>query len=140
MRRFSGMVLGCVLVVAAAGCYHATINTGLTPSTTVIDQPMAAGWAYGLVAPKPVDAMSRCPSGVAKVETEHSFVNSLIGGITFGIFTPMHIRVTCAQARADAGSRTINVAANATPAAINAAIDFAVEVASATGATVFVTY
>jgi hypothetical protein len=33
---------------------------------------------------------------VAIVETEHSFVNSLVGAITFGIFTPIHIKVTCA--------------------------------------------
>ena len=30
------------------------------------------------------------------VETEHSFLNWLVGAVTFGIYTPIHIKVTCA--------------------------------------------
>ncbi|NNK65052.1 MAG: hypothetical protein HKO98_17750, partial [Gemmatimonadetes bacterium] len=29
------------------------------------------------------------------VETQHSFLNGLVAGLTFGIFTPMTITVTC---------------------------------------------
>jgi hypothetical protein len=78
------------------GCYHATIETGLPPSPQVIDQGFASGWIYGLVPPKTVTTASRCPTGVAKVETELSFVNQLVSFLTLGIYTPMHIRVTCA--------------------------------------------
>ena len=33
---------------------------------------------------------------MAKVETQLSFVNGLVGLITLGIYTPMNIKVTCA--------------------------------------------
>lgn len=85
-----------VLILAMSGCYHAKVSTGLAPSAQVIDKPFATGWIYGLVPPSPVNAAEECENGVAMVETRLSFVNQLVSGITFGIFTPMHIRVTCA--------------------------------------------
>ena len=92
---------GAALLAAAtslSACYHATIETGLTPSTQVLEQSFASSWIYGLVPPKTVETANRCPDGVAKVETQHTFVNQLVGFLTFGIYTPMHIRVTCARA------------------------------------------
>ena len=85
-------------VTSLSACYHATIETGLTPSTQVLEQSFASSWIYGLVPPKTVETTNRCPDGVAKVETQHTFVNQLVGFLTLGIYTPMHIRVTCAQA------------------------------------------
>lgn len=84
--------------IVLAGCYHATVETGLTPSIQTLEQSFASSWIYGLVPPKTVSTTSRCPDGVAKVETRLSFVNQLVSFLTFGIYTPMHIRVTCAQA------------------------------------------
>jgi len=78
------------------GCFHATIETGLTPSTKVLEQKWASSWIYGLVPPKTVETASRCPDGVAKVETQLSFLNQVVHIITLGIYTPMDIRVTCA--------------------------------------------
>lgn len=82
--------------MAVGGCYHATIETGLTPSTKVLEQKWASGWIYGLVPPKIVETASRCPDGVAKVETQLSFLNQVVQILTLGIYTPMDIRVTCA--------------------------------------------
>lgn len=93
LRNIS-LILVCITL---AGCYHARIETGLTPSAQVIDIPFAMGWVYGLVPPETVKAADQCTNGVAIVETEHSFVNSLVAGLTFGIFTPIHIKVTCAS-------------------------------------------
>lgn len=80
------------------GCYHVTVETGAAPSTYTVEESFASGWVFGLVAPSTVKTASTCKSGVAKVETWHSFVNMLVQGITFGIYTPMSIKVTCAQA------------------------------------------
>lgn len=81
-----------------SGCYHAQVMvTDAPPSTVVIEDAWADGWVYGLVPPDPVDVTDKCDKGVAKVETRLSFLNQLVGGLTFGIYTPMHIRVTCAQ-------------------------------------------
>lgn len=53
--------------------------------------------------PATVEAMAECGSaGVARVDTQHSFLNGLVGGLTFGIFTPMTITVTCGQGEDDA--------------------------------------
>jgi len=87
-------------------CFHATVETGLTPSTQVLDQTFASSWIYGLVPPKTVETTNRCPQGVAKVETQQSFLNQLVGFLTLGIYTPMHIRVTCAQAAAGSTGAT----------------------------------
>jgi len=95
MRRVSVLVF---FAVAASGCYHATINTGVPPGTRQLDQAWANSWVYGLVPPATVDAMAECgSSGVAVVETQQSFVNGLVGVLTFGIYTPMQITVTCGQ-------------------------------------------
>ena len=83
-------------MVAFSGCYHATIEMGRTPSSVIIDQRWAMSFIYGLVPPPTVSAAEKCTDGVAMVETELSFLNGLVSSVTFGIVTPMHIRVTCA--------------------------------------------
>jgi Bor protein len=80
------------------GCYHAIIETGRPASGTVVENQWAHSFLAGLVPPSLVDVSSKCPSGVAKVETQHSFLNSLAAAITFSIYTPMTITVQCASA------------------------------------------
>ncbi len=88
-----------------SGCYHANVTTGLEPSAQVYEQTFASAWIFGLVPPNVVRAQDECSNGVARVETRLSFVNMLVGNITFGIYTPMHIKVTCAAGgRADISS------------------------------------
>ncbi len=117
MNHVTRMVLVILIAGTLSGCYHARIETGLTPSDQIIDIPFAAGWIYGLVPPEIVNTTSECAEGVAIVETEHSFVNSLVGAITFGIYTPIHIKVTCAQGRTlgmqDADRLELNISAAA---------------------------
>jgi Bor protein len=109
MRRLSRVTIVVTLIVTA-GCYHATIDTGATPSTVVISKEWAAGWIYGLVPPSTVETASTCPNGVAKVETQLSFLNQLVAFLTFEIYTPMSIKVTCAAPRtADAGTPAVDV-------------------------------
>ena len=113
------------LVVALTACYHATIDKGRSPSPEVINVPWATGFVYGLVPPKTVETMARCPNGVSKVETFHSFLNSLVGGLTFGIFTPMTIKVTCAAsggASIPAGASHIQLGDNSTPQQLQDAV------------------
>ena len=88
--------LRAAALVLLAGCYHATVETGVTPSTVVIDKSFASAWIYGLVPPSTGSTAEKCPNGVAKVETQHTFLNQLVGLLTLGIYTPMQIRVTCA--------------------------------------------
>jgi len=98
------LMLLVVLALLASGCYHATVETGLAPSAQTLEEKWASGWVYGLVPPSTVETMERCPSGVARVETQLSFANQLVSFLTAGIYTPMSIEVTCAAADAQDGA------------------------------------
>jgi len=88
--------VGLALLVVLAGCYHATIETGLTPSPVTIQQNWAMSFVGGLIPPSTVSTLARCPRGVSKVETQLSFLNMVASGFTGGLVTPMTIKVTCA--------------------------------------------
>src|SRR5262249_5250434 len=77
--------------VFASGCYVATVDMR-KPEGAVHVQKFASCWVYGLVPPPTVDAAALCPNGISKVETQHSFLNYLVGGLTFGIYTPIQIK------------------------------------------------
>ncbi len=85
-----------VLLLLSAGCYHASIETGMKPGNDKIEKEWANSFIFGLVPPDPVDAKSKCTSGVSRVETQHSFLNALVAFFTIQIYTPMDITVTCA--------------------------------------------
>jgi hypothetical protein len=63
----------------------------------VIDKAWASSWIIGLVPPSTVETQAKCPNGVSKVETQLSFLNMLVAALTLDIYTPMSIKVTCAQ-------------------------------------------
>lgn len=92
-RLLSFAAIACML----SGCYHAQVVTDATPSTQVVEEQWAASWLGGLVPPEELD-VSACTNGVAKVETQLSFLNMVAGAVTFGIYTPMSIKATCAEA------------------------------------------
>lgn len=86
-----------MLGILSAGCFHATIETDLPPSNRRIENKWASGWILGLVPPPTVETAERCPNGVARVDTERSFLNQIVSILTIGIYTPMSIIVTCAE-------------------------------------------
>jgi hypothetical protein len=139
-RLFSALSIG----LFSAGCYHATFETGLPASSTIVDKPFAASFIFGLVPPADVDVSSQCKNGVSKVETQQSFLNSLVGIITIGIFTPVQITVTCASSNKmgaiPTGAQTVNVQLAATPAQVNAATHTAVLLSLAQSAPVYFTH
>lgn len=89
------LLVSCAVLLSAA-CYRVTVNTGAPPAPTTIDKQWQMSFIYGLVPPPAIDAKVACPNGVATVVTERSFLNGLVGGITYNIVTPMHAKVTCA--------------------------------------------
>lgn len=72
--------------VHLTGCFHATIDTGLQPSGQKVEKNWAHGFLYGLVPPSTVETASKCPNGVAKVETKLSFLNRVASVLTSGIY------------------------------------------------------
>jgi len=91
------VALSALFLFALTGCYHAVVDTGLTPSGEVHERPWAHSFIGGLVPPDRTDGTDFCPGGVARVETQLSFLNGLVGGLTWGIYTPMTIRVACSR-------------------------------------------
>jgi hypothetical protein len=85
-----------VVALALAGCFHAVVTTGRPAGPEVIQRPWASSFLFGLVPPEIVEGGSQCQAGVATVETQHSFLNWLVGVATVGIYTPMTITITCA--------------------------------------------
>jgi Bor protein len=124
--RTSKLFAAVLAAIVSTGCYHAVIETGRPASGEMIHQPWAMSFAWGLVPPPVVETASKCPNGVARVETQWSFLNGLVNAVTFGIVTPMDIMVSCASR----GSAMAAIPASAfeTPArAIEVAADAAVK-------------
>jgi hypothetical protein len=94
--RASRLWLSLVLAGALTACYHQTVQTGLSPGSTVIDMPWVQTWIFGIIPAKEIDSRAQCPGNVAMVETERTFLNGLVGAVTIGIYTPVHVRITCA--------------------------------------------
>ncbi len=90
--------LGLVTALSAAtACFHATVDTGRPAGTTVVQKPWVSTFVFGLVPAAQIDVTRQCPGGVARVETQQSFLNGLVGAITYGIYTPLHVTTTCAN-------------------------------------------
>lgn len=85
-----------VAAICFSGCYRVTVNTGAPPSPQTVDKPWQLSFVIGLVPPPELNTKEACPKGVATVMTERSFLNSLVGGLTGNLLTPMHVSVTCA--------------------------------------------
>jgi len=85
--------------------------------------------------------MAKCPGGVSKVETQLSFVNMLVAAITFDIYTPMSIKVTCAtggHSMIPPGANRIDVGANPTDAQLQDALTRAVKQSAQSGQPVYI--
>jgi Bor protein len=138
MKRSSSTALALALVSSMA-CYHAIINTGRAESSTVVEKAWASSFIDGLVPPDPLDVTSECKSGVAKVETQHSFLNGLVAFLTIGIYTPIDIKVTCAGAGMAPKTSMIQPSDD-TPAARRDAMAQAVDRAERSGEPTFVKF
>jgi hypothetical protein len=95
--RTPRLALTAAVVAMTTACFHQTVQSGLEPSTTVVERQFVATWLWGIVPAEPIDMRQSCPSGVATVETEQSFLNGLVGVLTIGIYSPQRLRVTCAS-------------------------------------------
>lgn len=132
--RMRSLAASLALVLSTTACYRAVVETGRPAGTTTISRPWTATYVFGLVAAKEIETASQCPGGVARVETQQSFLNSLAGMLTFGIYTPQTVTITCA-----AGGSALLPAIQAPPGAtleqkvgaVNAAIEKSAEAGTA---------
>jgi hypothetical protein len=116
MNRWKTLIFGALLLASTTACFRQVVQTGRAPSQTVVQQNWVSTWVFGLVAATPIDARTKCPSGVATVETLTSFPNGLLSALTFGIWAPQTVRMTCASGTAalPTGTEIVHVAVSAT--------------------------
>jgi hypothetical protein len=124
---------------ASTGCYHAVVETGRPAGGTIVSRPWTPTFLWGLVAAPEINVASECPRGIARVDTQMSFVNGLATLVTLGIYTPRTVTVTCASGSASAGSRVIEVAGTDVQARL-AAMNAATQLAARSGDPVFVQF
>jgi len=94
--RFVRNILALSAFALLTGCYHQAVQTGLAPSTTVVQKNFHPTFVFGLVKAKPIDVRAECPNGVAFASTRMTVPNFLVGFVTIGIVTPHEVKVTCA--------------------------------------------
>ena len=92
--------LALVFAFTLSGCYHTTVLTGQPESNRVVEKQWQLFFIYGLVPMSDVDVSQECPAGVARVETQHTFLNQLVGFLSAGLVTPVQVTVTCAASAA----------------------------------------
>ena len=80
----------------ATGCYYAMIDTGRPESVRTVQEGWAAGYMGGIVAPRLGRLVERCPHGAARVEAHRSLANLAVMALTFGLYAPTTVEVTCA--------------------------------------------
>ena len=104
-------VLGGLMLLTTTACFH-----------QVVQHKWVSTWIFGLVEAKPIDARLSCPTGVATIDTQTSFVNGLAAMITLGIWDPQTVTITCASGTAalPQGTELFHVAAQASAADANA--------------------
>ena len=126
--RMKGVCIAAAAIGLSA-CFHQVVQTGLPAGTTVVDKEFVATWLWGIIPAADLDVRQQCPGGVATIETEQSFMNSLVGLITLGIYTPQHVRVTCSSRSASLsrGATELVAPASASPAELNTFVERAIE-------------
>lgn len=93
MRYLAPALLACCLLLT--GCYQAQMTTGRDASETVVEKKWASSFLFGLV-PARVDVSNECTNGIAEAERKMSFLNMVVSGLTFNIYSPQSVTVTCA--------------------------------------------
>jgi hypothetical protein len=90
-------VLAALALLSLSGCYRYTIVTGAPAADKTVSSNWQKFFVLGLVPADTIQTRAECPSGVAQFETQRSFLNSLVTGITYNLFTPISTKYTCAS-------------------------------------------
>ena len=100
MKKCIGLLAAMILFTATGGCYrtHVILSRSAAQSTSQID--WEDRWyhdvIYGLAEISgPVRLDRVCPSGVAQVQQETSFINGLVQWITGGLYNPQEVTIYC---------------------------------------------
>jgi len=86
-------LLSTALALTACNAHKVTYDTRLPRGQ--VHSEWTGHYLYGNIGHTDINVRRICPQGVAKIETYRSFGNGFVGAITFGIYTPRTVRITC---------------------------------------------
>lgn len=114
MRKLLTTGLLAMTLLASTGCYSVGLVTrSVAPGET--HHKWMHGFIYGLVGSE-VDTESMCGTrGVARVDTYMSLGNMVLAALTWGLYSPMSLDVTCAAgapAAAPGGAPSVQINVN----------------------------
>jgi hypothetical protein len=85
-------------ITLAAGCYRTsvTVQGGGGTVPMAYDAKWHHGAVWGLVdISSPHNLNEICPGGTATIYTKTSFLNGLVQAITFSLYNPQEVTITC---------------------------------------------
>lgn len=130
MMRLSkrGFVAAAALgALALTGCYKVQVMSNPSVVRGVERSSWQNFFIFGLVGEARVDVRELCGGGqAATVETGMSFMNGLGSAVTFGLWAPRTVVVTCAAGTAEAKSVRILADAEGHPLAVESVVNGAV--------------
>ena len=140
MRVGKALVVAASLVATTA-CYHQVIQTGRAPGPTIIEKPWTATWVWGIIGATPINVSQQCKRGVATVETQMTVVNGLVYIITFGVYAPRDVKITCASGSAmKPGMQEFYVGGAASAQERETVLETAIDVSARSGSPVVVRF
>lgn len=98
-RDMTRKIASLVLVALVSGCAAQTFNINGSGAGVPTDQKSQHFFISGLGQQKITNAAEICggADNVIKVEAQQTFINGLLGAITWGIYTPRDAKVYCQQ-------------------------------------------
>lgn len=87
------------LIFMVSGCFRHTYVTDKPAAVHPANNKQFKGFfLYGIIPTEPQTPLQDiCPNGVARIETEESFINGLASYLTRGIYTPRTARIYCQE-------------------------------------------
>jgi hypothetical protein len=88
-----------LLALMASGCAQQSFNIKNTPVAAPEKTYTHHFFVSGIGQQKTIDAVQVCGGAdkIVKTEVQQTFVNGLLGVVTFGIYTPREARVYCSK-------------------------------------------
>jgi hypothetical protein len=106
--RKSALAAAAAALLTSTACFHAVVETGRPAGSTVVQKPWVNTFIFGIVPAQVIDVSAQCPGGIAKVETQQTFLNGLVAAVTFGIYTPQTATITCASGGGRSGALNLS--------------------------------
>jgi hypothetical protein len=86
-----------LLLIGQAGCYRASFYTDPKLVRGLEHDEWTSFFVFGLVGTQVIDVRNFCEGKqIAEVKTGGNFATAFVSAITFGIYTPRKVYVTCA--------------------------------------------